>query len=309
MILQTSPEHMAEVIELAKKYDVTVYSWMWIMNNGWIAQQHPEWLDYNREGKSLKDHKAYVDYYKFLTPVIQGVRDMIAVEVEKMAEVPGLQGISMDYCRYVDQILPTTLWGQYGIVQDQEYAEWDYGYHPEMLKAFKNKYGYDPSELEDPAQDSLWFQFRLDQVNEVANMVARIAHEHGMASSASPFPTPEMSRRMVRQDWGKWDLDVAFPMIYNGFYNGDAQWIADCVRECIRDTKPGVEIYCGLHIPDFSKGRLESVEGAPTLTEAMTAAIEAGAKGIAMFTFDSLSPEQKEELKKFIAENPTPGAN
>lgn len=300
MILMGGPNQIAEVIPAAERHGVTVYAWMWIMNNGGIAYKHPEWLDYNRNGESLKDKKAYVDYYKFLSPIIPGVREAIAENIERMAQVPGLGGISMDYCRYVDQILPTTLWEQYGIVQDKEYAEWDYGYHPEMLKAFRKKYGYDPSKLKDPSQDSVWLQFRLDRVTEVAEMVGGIAHKHGMTISASPFPTPSMSRRMVRQDWGRWTLDVAFPMIYQGFYNGDTTWIADCVRECVA-AKPEMMICCGLHVPDFYGG---GRDGRPTLTEAMEAAVGAGARGIAFFTFDALTEPMREEVKKFTQAHP-----
>lgn len=300
VIMQAAPDDYAKVIPIAEKYGVDVYAWTWIMNNGGIAKEHPEWLDYNRLGESLKDSMAYVGYYKFLSPIIPGVRAAIAENIEKIAQVEGLKGISMDYCRYVDQILPTSLWGNYKIVQDKEYPKWDYGYHPDMINAFQDKYGYDPSKLEDPSQDAKWFQFRLDQVNEVANMVGDIAHKHGKSISASPFPTPEMSRRMVRQDWGKWNLDLAFPMIYHGFYYGKADWIAECVRECIKD-KPGTEIYCGLHIPDFG---MAGKDGYPKLTEAMEAAVNAGAKGIAIYTFDSLNPEQRAEMKAFIQKHP-----
>lgn len=300
LILMCGPEQMAQVIPAAGRHGVTVYAWMWIMNNGGIAYRHPEWLDYNRNGESLKDKKAYVDYYKFLSPVIPGVREAIAEGIEKMAAVPGLAGISMDYCRYVDQILPTTLWTQYGIVQDKEYAEWDYGYHPEMLKAFEKKYGYDPSKLDDPSQDSVWFQFRLDQVTEVAEMVAGIAHRHGKAVSASPFPTPSMARRMVRQDWGRWTLDAAFPMIYQGFYDGDSTWIAECVRECVT-AKPETMICCGLHVPDFYGG---GRDGKPTLTQAMEAAVGAGARGIAFYTFDAMTASMREEVRRFTETHP-----
>lgn len=300
IILQSGPEGFEQVIPVAKRHGVTVYAWVWVLNNGGIAYLHPEWLDYNRNGESLRDKQAYVAYYKFLSPIIPGVRKAIAEGIERTAAVEGLDGISMDYCRYVDQILPTTLWAQYGIVQDKEYAEWDYGYHPEMLKAFEAKYGYDPSQSEDPSQDSVWLQFRLDRVTEVANMVGEIAHRHGMDISASPFPTPSMARRMVRQDWGKWKLDVAFPMIYQGFYNGDTTWIADCVRECVA-AKPETMICCGLHVPDFYGG---GRDGKPTLTEAMEAAVRAGARGIAFFTFDAMTEPMREEVRRFIEAHP-----
>lgn len=299
LILQCGPEHLRRVIPVAEKYGVTVYAWMWVLNNGWLARQHPEWLDYNRNGESLRDKTAYVEYYKFLSPAIPGVQRAIAEQIERTAEVEGLGGISLDYCRYVDQILPSALWAQYGIVQDREYAEWDYGYHPEMLRAFRKRHGYDPSQLDDPSQDSLWLRFRLDQVTRIANRAAQIAHRHGIRISASPFPTPELARRMVRQDWERWQLDIAFPMVYHGFYDADAAWIADCVRACVA-AKPETKICCGLYVFDFFDDR----EGKPTLTEAMEAAVEAGAGGIAFFTFDNLSKAMREEVRRFIESHP-----
>jgi hypothetical protein len=41
-----------------------------------------------------------------------------------------------------------------------------------MIKLFKEKYGYDPRELEDPSSDEKWLQFRCDQITEVANEIA-----------------------------------------------------------------------------------------------------------------------------------------
>lgn len=80
-----------------------------------------------------------------------------------------------------------------------------------MIEKFKAAYGYDPREQEDPSQDEKWLQFRCDQITEVANMIADVVHSYGKKMAASPFPTPKMASKMVRQDWGKWNLDIVFP--------------------------------------------------------------------------------------------------
>ena len=92
-------------------------------------------------------------------------------------------------------------------------------------------------------------------------------------------------------------------MIYQGFYNGDTTWIADCVRECVA-AKPETMICCGLHVPDFYSG---GRDGKPTLTEAMEAAVEAGARGIAFFTFDAMTEPMREEVRRFIEAHPFEG--
>jgi len=92
--------------------------------------------------------------------------------------------------RFVDVILPTTLWSRYDIVQDREYPEWDFGYHPAMIKLFLGKYGYDPRKLEDPSTDEKWAQFRCDQITEVANEIAKVVHSYGKSNGGITIPYP-----------------------------------------------------------------------------------------------------------------------
>lgn len=297
LLIGASRANYEKIIPIARKYGITVQSWSWIVNNGGIAAQHPEWLDYNRKGESMADKIAYVGYYKFLSPVIPGVREAIWKNMEEIARTEGLDAISLDYCRFVDAILPEGLWKGYGLIQDKIYAEWDYGYHPEMIKAFKAKYGYDPRDQQDPSLDEKWLQFRLDQVNELVAGIKEICNKYGKKLTASPFPTPSMARRMVMQDWGAWPLDEAFPMIYHGCYYGDARWIGDCVRECV-ETMPETTIYCGLLAGDFHPG------ASTTLTQAMQAALDNGAKGVSFYQFGHFNDQQKAEIREFIRKNP-----
>ena len=176
MLNAPTPDDYRVAIPIAHKHNIEVYAWLWTMNlehdRDRIVKEHPEWLSVNRNGKSLADTTAYVGYYKFMCPALPEVREFIKEKVKAYCEVEGLNGIAIDYNRFVDVVLPTTLWPHYGIVQDREYAAWDYGYHPAMLKLFKEKYGYDPREQEDPSLDVKWRQFRCDQISEVANMIA-----------------------------------------------------------------------------------------------------------------------------------------
>ncbi|WP_372808513.1 hypothetical protein [Pontiella sp.] len=236
-----------QVIPIADQVGVDVYAWMWILNNRSLAQEHPEWLDYNQKGESLREKKAYVDYYKFLNPAIPQVQDAIVQQVEEIASIEGLKGVSLDYCRFVDAILPTTLWKKYDVVQDRVYPEWDYGYHPVMIGRFKETHGYDPRRQENPALDETWRQFRMDQVNELVFKLKAVTRKHGVELTASPFPTPGMSRHMLYQDRGKWPLDRSLAMIFDGFYDGNL----DCRlrQDCRRDMDPNEKLYFGVFVP------------------------------------------------------------
>lgn len=288
-----TPDDYRAAIPLAHKHELEVYAWLWTMNlehdRERIVREHPEWLSVNRKGESLADTKAYVDYYKFLCPALPEVREYIKDKIRAYCEVEGLNGIAIDYHRFVDVILPTTLWPRYGIVQDREYPDWDYGYHPEMIRLFKEKHGYDPRELEDPSGDEQWLQFRCDQITEIANEIAEVVHSYGKVMAASPFPTPAMSRQMVRQDWGKWNLDIVFPMVYSNFYTEDVSFISDCTIENVRDKNDMTTLYCGMMAVNGS-GMFES----------MDAAFNNGAEGIAVFTINSLrSPEIRTQFKSY----------
>jgi len=288
-----SPDEYRQAIPIAHKHGIEVYAWLWTMNlehdRGRILKEHPEWFSVNRKGESLADTKAYVDYYKFMCPALPEVREHIKKKIVAYCEVEGLNGIAIDYHRFVDVILPTTLWPRYDVVQDKEYPEFDFGYHPAMIELFMEKHGYDPRELEDPSTDDTWLQFRCDQITEVANEIAEVVHSYGKVMAASPFPTPAMSRKMVRQDWGKWNLDIVFPMAYHGFYTGDVSFISDCMIEDVRDKNPMTTLYCGM-----------SATNSPLMFECMDSALNNGAQGISIFTINGLrSPEIRERFKTY----------
>lgn len=289
----SSPDEYRQAIPVANKYGIEVYAWLWTMNlehdRDSILKVHPEWLSVNRNGQSLADTIAYVGYYKFLCPAIPEVREYIKNKIRAYCEVDGLNGIAIDYHRFVDVILPTTLWPKYGIVQDREYAEWDFGYHPAMIEKFMQKHAYDPRELEDPSTDEEWLQFRCDQITEVANEIAGVVHSYGKKMAASPFPTPAMSRQMVRQDWNKWNLDIVFPMVYHNFYTEDISFISDCTIENVQTKNPVTTLYCGMMVPNDL-----------TVIDCMDAALNNGAEGIAIFTINNLKdPNVRKAFKAY----------
>lgn len=291
MLNAPTPEDYRVAIPIAKKYNIHVYAWLWTMDlehdRDKVLAEHPEWFSVNRLGRSLADTTAYVDYYKFLCPALPEVREYLNNKIKAYCEVEELEGIAIDYHRFVDVVLPTSLWSRYGVVQDHEYPEWDFGYHPAMIEKFQAQYGYDPREQEDPSEDLKWRQFRCDQITEVANLFAETIHSYGKKMGASPFPTPKMASRMVRQDWGKWNLDFVFPMAYHNFYTMDPSFEYDCTVENVRDAQPFTTVGCGITTSE-------------QVLDCMREAFRAGAQAIAIFTVQSLrTDEQIAEFRAF----------
>ncbi len=294
VLVNGNTDQLELFVKLAKPYEINIHAWYITMNQGkHIRDSFPEWLSVNREGKSLLEQKAYVDYYNFVCPAIPEARQYIKDKIETLCHIKGLKGIHLDYIRYVDAILPIGLWTKYGIVQDKIYPQWDYGYHPYLRAKYKSKYGIEPMDIEDPEHDQQWNQYRYDQVTSFVKEVDMLVHQYNKQLTAAVFPTPAMASKMVYQDWGKWPLHTAFPMLYHNFYNEDINWIGDMVAEDVRTSHKKTKIVSGIFAPDLM------LDG--DLYKAINVSLSSGASGVAIFGLDPLKEDKRwEEVKQTI---------
>ena len=102
-----------------------------------------------------------------------------------------------------------------------------------------------------------------------------------------------MSRQMVRQAWDDWNLDQAYPMLYQNFYRENINWIGFATKQGVNDVD--FPIISGLY-----SGALRNPED---LKKAILISKKNGAKGISIFTADGLTKEQQAvfvELSKSI---------
>lgn len=298
MLYVPDMERYRRAAELAKEHGVTLYAWVWTLNprgdRQKLLQEHPEWFDVNRNGQSLADFKAYVNSYKFLSAAVPEVREYVRENVKRMCEVDGIDGICLDYCRIVDCLLPISLAYNYSLRQDgQVLPEYDFGYHPLALKRFMEEYGYDPRTTgKDPSRDTVWCNFRMELITEIANLAAETAHSYGKKVCASPFATVGIASFMVAQDFGKWDLDLVFPMEYSDFYSMEPGFVFDATRQNKMMKNPDTELYCGLGA--------ELGSGFESLRECMNAAFRGGAQGISLYTIAGLdTPEIRAQFKEY----------
>lgn len=289
-----SPEFLSQLLVLAKNYDIKIHAWMWTLNrpNDTIANKHPEWYTVNRNGQNSLEYRAYVDYYQWLSPFHPEAREYIKNNVRKLTQVEGLASIHLDYVRYVDVILGDDLQPKYGLVQDHEMPEYDYGYHPIARQGFKKIFGKDPMDFEHPELSTEWRQYRLNAITSLVNELVEIAHESKQQMTAAVFPFPEMSRQMVRQAWNDWNLDAAYPMLYNNFYRENVNWIGFATEQGVKTVD--FPIFAGLYSP--------ALKNPEDLEKAIRLAKEKGAKGISIFTADNMDEAQKEIFMKLNKE-------
>jgi len=262
------------IFRLCKESGLEAHYWKWTMNRSELLQSHPEWFAVNRIGESTAVDPPYVDYYRFLCPTHPEVAEYLADDYSKMGSLKYVDGMHLDYVRFPDVVLPTSLWANYGIDQTSELPEYDYCYCDACRAAFKAITGRDPLEEKYPMEDQMWIQYRLDAITNVVTAISKRMESEGKFLSAAVFPGPTMAKKMVRQDWGNWPLKAFFPMTYNGFYNEGPEWIGVSVKESVKAVSGKAAIYPGLFFPDI-KG--------DDFVKALDAAYGAGASGVSFF--------------------------
>lgn len=262
---------------IAKQLGLEAHRWIWTVNRGEksLLEAHPDWYAINRKGESCSDKPPYVDYYRWLCPSKEEVIKYLEDDMRSHLSKDYIDGIHLDYVRYCDVILPVNLWDTYHIEQTKELPEYDYCYCETCKKKFKEWSGLELDEIQYPEASLSWRQFRYNAITNIVNRIAKIAAEAGKPITAAVFPTPEVARRNVRQDWINWNMSGICPMIYHGFYKENVSWIGDAVAEGVRGIDGRFPLYAGLFIPDFKNNQ--------EIEEGITLALQNGAKGVSLF--------------------------
>ena len=261
----------------AKSQKLEAHRWMWTLNRGEksLLNAHPEWYAQNRNGESCADNPPYVDYYRWLCPSREEVHQYLENDVRQILSKDYVDGIHLDYVRFCDVVLPVNLWETYDIVQTKELPEYDYCYCDVCRSKFKASRGLEIEEIDYPEASLSWRLFRYEAVNKLVNRLAMVAKKSKKPITAAVFPTPEVARRNVRQDWTNWNLNAVFPMIYHGFYKENVGWIGDAVTEGLHGLNGRYPLYAGLFLPDFKNTN--------ELKEGISYALKNGAEGVSLF--------------------------
>jgi hypothetical protein len=295
IITQASPAALKSMITLAHRHGVRVEKWFVAMmtNDRELLKDHPDWFVINKNGISSVDSPAYVGYYRFLCPSNPEVREYLQKKIAEYLDIPGLDGISLDYIRYPDVILPSALWEKYGIVQDREYPQYDYCYCNTCRERFKLVSGLDPMELDEPWNNERWLKFRYNQVTSLVSEITGATHARGKKLSAAVFPGPGIAKKIVRQDWGNWPLDEVMPMLYHSFYYGSLDWIRAQTAEGVSALSGSAPLYSGLYLPSLTPRELQS---------AVRKSMEGGASGICIFTLEGMTAAHWTALEVIMQE-------
>jgi len=303
------PDVYARVGAIAKKENLEFHAWIPAMVQGREGLVDYKYYGINGLGESAWDKPVYVDYYKFLCPNYKEVHDFLCQLYGSVADVPEVDGIHLDYIRFPDVILARGLWEKYDLLMDREYPQFDYCYCEKCVSDFKKLSGIDILSVDDPSTVEKWKQFRYDLITDLVNEIAGIVHSRSKYISAAVFPGPNsVAKKIVRQEWDKWNLDAFYPMNYNDFYLEDTEWIGEVCKEAVESIDNRVPVYSGLFIcPDpenkTSYKDPESHGLIPSeLDDAILESLNNGARGICLFTPGRMTDEGWWVLKKTLME-------
>ncbi len=299
-------ENTTKAAQAAKAQGMEFYTWVPTMLQRGEGIDS-SWYAVSREGFSALERPAFVGYYNFLCPNKEEVYDYLAPKYVALAQIPEVDGIHLDYIRYADVILARGLWDKYGLVMDQEYSPYDYCYCEKCVGDFKELTGVDILALGDSAQyNREWAKFREDVLTRFVNRLAEEIHKTGKKITAAVFPGPSLSKKMVRQAWDEWNLDIVLPMNYNDFYLEGPEWLYEINKESADSVAGRMPIYSGLFIcgqPD-KKAQIKDPEGhglVPSeMREAVLGSISGGAEAVCLFQPGRMTPEHWAAIEDLI---------
>ncbi len=275
--LCVASEALEDILPTARDEGFEVQAWTWILcrPDQALMAAHPDWYMVNRRGESCLDKPPYVPYYRWLCPNKPEVQAFLTDRILGLTNYSDISTIQFDYIRYPDVILPAGIQPRYGLTQTGESPEYDYCYCPDCRRLFKEREGIDPLAAADPSRLEAWRDFRLRSVTGLVEHLAREVRARGKRVSAAVFPTPDIARRLVRQDWTNWDLDEFFPMLYHAHYNEKPSWVG---KSTAADRKAlegrGAKLYSGIFLNTIPVGDVGTV---------VRGALEGGADGLAVF--------------------------
>ncbi|HEU5076452.1 MAG TPA: hypothetical protein VFU02_19815 [Polyangiaceae bacterium] len=300
--LPVKADLLSRVLPLASRSGLDVHAWIWCLpcSVESVVKQTPEWYMLNNKGKSTVEHPVYSPEFRYLCPTQAPVRAFLMRRVEELVKYP-IAGVHLDYLQFPQVVLPPGLRDLYGVRQDAgspkggrpakaapeelEKPEFDYCYCAVCREEFRKQTDIDPMTLNMPSASDAWRKFRYDQVTRIVNTdLVPVIRSHGKLVSASVLPDWEAAR----QDWGTWQLDAALPLLHHTLYEEDLGWIGFQTQQSVERLGNKAPCYSGLLVSHLTP---------PDLTGAIRLALESGARGVGLFSAQSMSALHWEAVK------------
>ncbi len=251
-----------------------------------FLQAHRDWLAVNRNGQTGLEFPLW-GRQTWWCPNSQGYLEHYLSYWVPMLLEAGADGLHLDFIRYPD------IWDyEDGLaIERPEVPDYSFCYCPTCRRMFRESSGVDPLDVPlDPDSDLYqeWRRWRMDSiVREVRAIKQRLDPQ--LTLSAAVFPTPDIARTVVLQDWPSFadQLDFLCTMIYHQKQWGrPITWVKQATEEGLAEMRGK----CG-YVAGFGYPIRQTT--ADELRTGILCAKEAGADGAVIFSYPGMSPEQK----------------
>jgi len=299
-----NPQRYKRAGRIAKDLDLAFYALLpaMIQHKNSKLDQHLYMV--NGLGQSTFDQPSFPNNH-FVCPSRPAIYTYLEDMYAKIVDLPEVDGIQLDVIRFPDVILAPALWEKYQLTMDKEYPKYDYCYCDQCTSDFKKETGIDITKVKDPSELAEWKQFRYDLITNIVNKLAAMVHAKNKKITAAVFPGPHsIAKKIVRQEWHKWNVDAFYPMNYNDFYLEDTKWIGDVCKEAVDAVEGSKAIYSGLFICPNPENKVNEKDpeyfglSPEELSGAIQASISNGASGICLFTSGRMTNAHWETLRE-----------
>jgi uncharacterized lipoprotein YddW (UPF0748 family) len=242
-----------------------------------VIHDHPEWIEYTREERSLSDYKRPHPFGcegLFLSPGHPDVRDRIAECVSEIVRDYQVDGIHLDYIRYPNE---------------------ETGFNPIARSRFRDQYQDDPIRLfgkeasrRTPSADAdidslrhLWNKWRCMQVTETVRMVRDRIQLEKPRVKISAAVKPEYGRAVEKygQDWKAWMEEGLLDFVVAMAYSPSTDQVVQQIREA-RQILGHRSFFAGIGIYNQSVSRT---------VEQIKAIRSIGVDGLSLFSYNSVA--------------------
>ncbi|MDI6784770.1 MAG: family 10 glycosylhydrolase [bacterium] len=302
-----SPEEIARLVAIAHQHQLEFHAWT--INNLVSQEQevrdtmneHPGWLAVSQEGYNTRQ-KILWGKHSWWCPDNKEYLNFYLERVQKKVAETGCDGLHLDFIRYPDIF---AYQDRLAIPRD-EVPEYSFCYCLNCRGRYMRETGVDPIEVPlDPIpafagmtsslrkqEYQQWTQWRYNVITETVRQIRKqIAPQ--LKLSAAVFPTPEIGRKNVLQDWPAFadQLDELCTMIYaQKQWGKPITWVKEATELGLKEMNGKCKYYAGFGYPieEMKPGEIR---------QGILSAKEAGADGVVIHHYPGISKEQLAEIK------------
>ena len=258
-----------------------------------FLKEHRDWLAVNRNLQTGLEFPLWGRQI-WWCPSSEGYLDHYLRRWESLVDL-GADGLHLDFIRYPD------IWDYEDgrAIERPEIPDYSFCYCPRCRRRFKEEVGVDPMDVPlDPANELYlkWRQWRMDVITASVKTI-REETDIRLKLSAAVFPTPDISRTVVLQDWPSFadQLDFICAMIYTPKQWGrPVTWIKDATQEGLGRERPPWRSVCKYYAGFGYPIRRQTPDD---LRTGILSAAEGGADGVVIFSYPGPTPEQMEAIR------------